>query len=150
MRIDGGCHCGFITYQGEADPEKAGICHCTDCQVLTGTAYRVSVPVAEASFKISGEPTVYVKTADSGNKREQAFCPRCGSPIYATSPRPGPKTSSIRLRPGPTAAATHADTADLDALEAALGRRSRLGPGRRHQTLSGHRRRGWHPSISCI
>ncbi len=97
MRIDGGCHCGFISYQGEADPEKAGICHCTDCQVLTGTAYRVSVPVSETSFKISGEPAIYVKTADSGNKREQAFCPRCGSPIYATSPGPGPKTYSIRL-----------------------------------------------------
>ena len=97
MRIDGGCHCGFITYEGEADPAKAGICHCTDCQVLTGTAYRVSVPVDEASFKISGKPAVYVKTADSGNKREQAFCPKCGSPIYATSPGPGPKTYSIRL-----------------------------------------------------
>ena len=97
MRIDGGCHCGFITYEGEADPDKAGICHCTDCQVLTGTAYRIAVPVAEATFKISGTPTIYVKTADSGNRREQAFCPRCGSPIYATSPGPGPKTYSIRV-----------------------------------------------------
>jgi hypothetical protein len=97
MRIDGGCHCGFITYQGEADPTKAGICHCTDCQALTGTAYRVSVPVDGATFKLSGTPTVYVKTADSGNKREQAFCPRCGSPIYAASPGPEPRTYSIRL-----------------------------------------------------
>jgi hypothetical protein len=97
MRIDGGCHCGFISYQGEADPTKAGICHCTDCQALTGTAYRVSVPVDGATFKLSGTPTVYVKTADSGNKREQAFCPRCGSPIYAASPGPEPRTYSIRL-----------------------------------------------------
>lgn len=96
MRIDGGCHCGFITYEGDADPAKAGICHCTDCQALTGTAFRVSVPVDGATFKLTGQPTVYVKTADSGNKREQAFCPRCGSPIYATSPGPGPKTYSIR------------------------------------------------------
>jgi hypothetical protein len=97
MRIDGGCHCGFISYQGEADPTKAGICHCTDCQALTGTAYRVSVPVGGATFKLSGTPTVYVKTADSGNKREQAFCPRCGSPIYAASPGPEPRAYSIRL-----------------------------------------------------
>lgn len=97
MRIDGSCHCGFITYQGEADPQKAGICHCTDCQTLTGTAYRVSVPVDEATFRISGTPTVYVKTADSGNKREQAFCPRCGSPIYASTPGQSPKTYSIRV-----------------------------------------------------
>ena len=96
MRIDGGCHCGFITYQGEADPTKAGICHCTDCQALTGTAYRVSVPVDGATFKLSGTPTVYVKTADSGNQREQAFCPRCGSPIYATSVGEGPKAYGVR------------------------------------------------------
>ena len=96
MRIDGGCHCAFITYQGEADPEKVGVCHCTDCQALIGTAFRVAVPVDGATFKMSGQPTIYVKAADSGNKREQAFCPRCGSPIYATSPGPGPKTYSIR------------------------------------------------------
>jgi hypothetical protein len=57
----------------------------------------VSVPVDGATFKLSGTPTVYVKTADSGNKREQAFCPRCGSPIYAASPGPEPRTYSIRL-----------------------------------------------------
>jgi hypothetical protein len=96
MRIDGGCHCGFIKYEGEADPEKAQICHCTDCQALTGTAFRFAVPVAGSSFKISGQPTIYVKAGESGNKREHAFCPRCGSPIYATSPGPDPKTYSIR------------------------------------------------------
>ena len=32
MKIDGGCHCGYITYEAEADPANAMICHCTDCQ----------------------------------------------------------------------------------------------------------------------
>ena len=32
MKIDGGCHCGAITYEAEVDPEKTSICHCTDCQ----------------------------------------------------------------------------------------------------------------------
>ena len=35
MRIDGGCHCGFVTFEAEADPEKVAICHCTDCQSST-------------------------------------------------------------------------------------------------------------------
>ena len=30
MKIDGGCHCGYITYEAEADPQKAFICQCTD------------------------------------------------------------------------------------------------------------------------
>src|SRR3954467_14971077 len=87
MKVDGACHCGYISIEAEADPEKTTICHCTDCQTGTGSAFRVSVPVAGSSFRMSGEPTVYLKTtADSGNARAQAFCPRCGSPIYSTSP----------------------------------------------------------------
>jgi hypothetical protein len=90
MKIDGACHCGFITIEGEADPDKVQICHCTDCQTGTGSAFRVSIPVPGASFKMKGQPTNYVKTtADSGRPRIQAFCPRCGSPIYSTSPGDG-------------------------------------------------------------
>jgi hypothetical protein len=87
MRIDGTCHCGFITIEGEADPEKTQVCHCTDCQTGTGSAFRVSIPVPGTAFKMTGKPTLYVKTtADSGRPRVQAFCPKCGSPIYSTTP----------------------------------------------------------------
>jgi hypothetical protein len=92
VKINGSCHCGYITIEGEADPAKTTICHCTDCQTGTGSAFRVSVPVPGATFKMSGEPTTYLKTtADSGNPRLQAFCPRCGSPIYSTTPGDGPQ-----------------------------------------------------------
>ena len=97
MRIDGGCHCGFISYEGEADPATAAICNCTDCQKLSGFAFRTVIPVASATFKLKGEPTIYVKTGDSGNKRQQAFCPRCGSPIFSAPPGDGPKTYFIRV-----------------------------------------------------
>ena len=97
MKIDGGCHCGFITYTGEADPAKAAICNCTDCQKLSGTAFRTVVPIPSATFRLKGEPTIYVKTAQSGNKREQTFCPRCGSPIYSTAPGDGPKDLYVRV-----------------------------------------------------
>ena len=94
MKVTGSCHCGFIAIEGEADPEKVTICHCTDCQTGTGSAFRVSVPVPGNAFKMSGQPMNYVKTtADSGNPRVQAFCPKCGSPIYSTQPGDGPKES---------------------------------------------------------
>jgi hypothetical protein len=85
MKIDGACHCGAIAFEAEVDPDATGICHCTDCQALTGTAFRTSVSAKREDFHIlTGEPTIYVKTAESGAKRLQAFCGRCGSPIYAT------------------------------------------------------------------
>jgi hypothetical protein len=31
---------------------------------------------------LSGEPAIYVKAGDSGALRAQAFCNRCGSPLY--------------------------------------------------------------------
>ena len=97
MRIEGSCHCGNITYEAEIDPARVGICHCTDCQTLTGTAFRVTVPAAEQDFRIiAGVPRIYVKTAESGRARAQAFCADCGTPLYATSVGEGPKIFGIR------------------------------------------------------
>jgi hypothetical protein len=96
MKIDGACTCGNITIEGEADPATVGICHCTDCQTGTGTAFRVSIPVPGATFKMTGTPTIYIKTtADSGNLRAQAFCGKCGSPLYSTSPGEGQQAMYI-------------------------------------------------------
>jgi hypothetical protein len=98
MKIDGGCHCGFIKYEAEAEPEQAAICHCTDCQTLSGSAFRTVVPVSSDAFRMTaGEPTIYIKTADSGNQRQQAFCPKCGSPIFSAPPDAGPKVYMIRV-----------------------------------------------------
>ena len=98
MKIDGRCHCGYITFEAEAEPDKAAICHCADCQSFSGSAFRAIVRVTDNTFRIlSGDPTVYVKTADSGAKRAQSFCTRCGSPICATSADEGPKSYTVRL-----------------------------------------------------
>ena len=94
MRIDGGCSCGAIKIEGEADPEKVQICHCTDCQTSTGTAFRVSIPVPGTTFRMTGQPNYYLKTsADSGKPRLQAFCGSCASPIYSTTPGEGVQPS---------------------------------------------------------
>jgi hypothetical protein len=97
MRIEGGCHCGHITYEAEIDPETVGICHCTDCQNLSGSAFSISVPAAREAFHLrTGQPKIYVKTADSGTKRAQAFCPECGTRIYAAAVS-DPQTFNIRV-----------------------------------------------------
>lgn len=98
MKIDGACHCGNITYEAEIDPANVVICHCTDCQSLSGSAFRTVALSQKGTFALqSGEPKIYVKTADSGAKRQQAFCPECGSPIYSTSEDTGPKIHGIRV-----------------------------------------------------
>ena len=98
MKIDGRCHCGHIAYEAEIDPDQVQICHCTDCQTLTGTAFRAVAMSREGSFRLlSGTLKTYLKTAESGRQREQSFCPECGTPIYSTRPGDGPKAHALRL-----------------------------------------------------
>ena len=98
MKVDGGCHCGNIRYEAEVDPATVVICHCTDCQTLSGSAFRTVVPTKEGSFRLlSGVPKVYVKTGESGNRREQTFCPNCGTPIYSGPVGDGAKVVSLRV-----------------------------------------------------
>jgi hypothetical protein len=98
MKIDGRCHCGYITYEAEIDPEKVMICHCADCQTLSGSAFRTVVFSREDTFRLlSSELKIYVKTGESGTKRPQSFCPECGTPIYSSTVGEGPKVHVIRL-----------------------------------------------------
>src|SRR5208337_4532704 len=84
MKVTGGGDCGRITYEAEVDPATVRVCHGTDCQRLTGTAFRAAIPSLPGTFRLtSGTPTIYVKTAESGRQRHHAFCPECGTPIYA-------------------------------------------------------------------
>ena len=99
MKVEGRCHCGRITYEAEVDPAAVVVCHCTDCQTLSGSAFRTAALTRPGGFRLlSGHPKTYVKVADSGTRRAQAFCPECGSPIYAASEGgPEPKVYSLRL-----------------------------------------------------
>ena len=99
MHVDGQCHCGAIAFAAEIDPERVRVCHCTDCQQLSGTAFRVTAPCDEADFRLlRGVPRIYLKVADSGRRRQQVFCGDCGSPLWATSDKPpGARTLGLRV-----------------------------------------------------
>jgi hypothetical protein len=97
MKVTGQCHCGVITYEAEVEPGTVNVCHCRDCQRLTGSAFRVTIPAPAAQFRLlSGTPRHYVKVADSGARRVHAFCERCGTPVYACAPE-NPQVYSLRL-----------------------------------------------------
>jgi hypothetical protein len=96
MNIEGQCHCGAVTYQADIDPERVSICHCTDCQVLTGSPFRVTVICSGDQIRMTGKPPkIYPKTGDNGRTRFQHFCPECGSPLF-TSGEGGPEDWGIR------------------------------------------------------
>lgn len=98
MHVDGRCLCGEIEYEAEVDPSSASICHCTDCQILGGSAFRTTVFVTAGFRLLKGNPRTFIKTADSGRRRLLAFCPICGTQIYS-GPEPE-KSGILGLRVG--------------------------------------------------
>lgn len=86
MEVHGACHCRAIEFTAHIDPSRVVLCHCTDCQVMSGGPYRSIAQANEDEFKLlKGALTLYHKVGDSGNSRELGFCNLCGSHIYATS-----------------------------------------------------------------
>src|SRR4249920_2943230 len=96
MHIDGSCHCGAISFTAEVEPSRVSICHCTDCQVLSGAPFRGIVMAPMEKFSLKGRPKSYIKVAQSGNRRAQVFCPQCGTPLWATAPE-NPTSVIVRL-----------------------------------------------------
>ena len=52
MKVEGRCHCGAIAYEAEVKTDTIALCHCRDCQRLSGTAFRAGVPAPAEGFRI--------------------------------------------------------------------------------------------------
>jgi hypothetical protein len=97
MHIDGACHCGAVSFTADVEPSRVMVCHCTDCQVLSGAPFRAVVVAPIESLQVKGSTKSYIKVAQSGNRRAQVFCPECGTPLWATAPE---NATSVVVRLG--------------------------------------------------
>ncbi len=80
-KIEGGCLCGQVRYSADAEPVFVGVCHCTDCQHFTGSAFATVLAVPAPSLKVSGGLKTYTKRGDTGKPIHRRFCAECGSGI---------------------------------------------------------------------
>jgi hypothetical protein len=95
--IDGACLCGHIRYEARIDRSKIRLCHCTQCQEQSATAFRVAVLVERENFRLlSGVPKAYLKKGESGKPRALTFCPECGTSLYGCAAT-DPQVYSLRL-----------------------------------------------------
>jgi hypothetical protein len=81
MKLEGGCLCGKVRYSGEAEPIFAGVCHCTNCQKSSGSAFNTVVAVPKPTVTLTGTVSTYEGRGDTGNAVYKRFCPECGSPV---------------------------------------------------------------------
>ncbi len=81
QKISGGCACGAIRYETDADPVVMLNCHCRDCQRAAGSAYAAVMVVPAASVTMHGEPRYFKTVGDAGHTVGRGFCVNCGSPV---------------------------------------------------------------------
>jgi hypothetical protein len=78
-RRTGGCFCGAARYVAVGPPINVRVCHCQDCQRLTGTAFFARALYAADAVFVTGLLAGYKSSDDLIRK----FCPRCGSQLFA-------------------------------------------------------------------
>ncbi len=97
MQVEGECHCGAISYEAQVQPGTVTVCHCNDCQIQSGSAFRANIAAPAAGFRlVKGTPRTYIKTAASGAQRVLAFCEHCGTTLYACA-ADNPQAYSLRI-----------------------------------------------------
>jgi len=104
MHVDGECHCGHVTFEAEIDPQAVSICHCTDCQSLTGSPFRVTVICSGEQIRIqSGSPKIYAKTVCwlrlAVHQRRRRADRRLGHPVGQHTPTRPVEACSADLVP---------------------------------------------------
>jgi len=90
MTTTGGCLCGAIRYEVSAPPLFQGVCHCRDCQYVSGGApANVMVVPKTAITVIKGQTRTYWVTGDSGGRVGREFCEVCGTQLFSNlEPQP--------------------------------------------------------------
>lgn len=96
MQITGQCHCGAISMSAYVDPSRVVVCHCSDCQVLSGAPMRAMLPVPAEHVELTGSPRHYVKRTGNHKWHAHAFCSRCGTQLYACDAE-SPSIFNLRL-----------------------------------------------------
>jgi hypothetical protein len=83
LSMTGGCLCGKVRYKISAPPIDNFNCHCRTCQRAVGAAYLSAMLVPVSAFTVTGVYKEFATIAASGHTLYRAFCPECGTMIFA-------------------------------------------------------------------
>lgn len=85
-RRAGGCQCGQIRYLASPHPLALYVCHCTECQKQSASAFGISYTTPREQFTVvEGKPQFWSRQTASGYSLECAYCGKCGSRLWHQS-----------------------------------------------------------------
>jgi len=84
LPITGGCLCGEVRYECDAEPVIMVKCHCRDCQRVSGGPYQPAVVFRQQHFRLTqGTLRHHGTPSDLGGHNQRGFCGTCGSRLTA-------------------------------------------------------------------
>lgn len=94
----GGCQCGCIRYEIRSQPLTLYVCHCTECQKQSSSAFGMSMPVPrEAVIILQGQLKEWSRVSESGRQVKCSFCGDCGTRLFHF---PARNPNIINVKPG--------------------------------------------------
>ena len=85
LPLTGGCACGAVRYAIGAVPRAFYLCHCTECQRQSSSAFGECLRCDPASVTVAGEMKTVRRSSESGAVRLGDFCPQCGVRLFHRS-----------------------------------------------------------------
>lgn len=79
LPLTGGCQCGAVRYTISGPPVVFYLCHCTECQTQSSSAFGESLRVRLADFDITGPTKVFLRPIAKGGHQTCTFCEVCGT-----------------------------------------------------------------------
>jgi len=83
--MTGGCLCGALRYRAEGEPKAQGLCHCRNCQRLSGGGHVGWLCLDAAAVTVEGDALPYTTTGGSGSPATRFACPTCHGIVYGTA-----------------------------------------------------------------
>ncbi|MBR9841946.1 MAG: GFA family protein [Rhodobacteraceae bacterium] len=74
--VEGRCLCGALRIRAQGPPDRVGLCHCLDCRKHHGALFYAAAIFPASAVTITGDYHSY---------EGRAFCPTCGSSVFAQS-----------------------------------------------------------------
>jgi len=80
---EGGCACGAVRYRLLEDPLELHVCHCPNCQTVSGSAFVLCMPVHTRSLELlQGEPKLFSFRSPDGLAKRNRRCADCGACLW--------------------------------------------------------------------